>query len=92
MFKSPYLRHIFNEREELDEDTLEELVGRWWVHVGDDFLKDMVGAKALRMRSIWSKELVLNQLEGQLDVRKESGKKEKDVGEFVKEITSLKKL
>eukprot|EP00592_Proboscia_alata_P001735 CAMPEP_0194375778 /NCGR_PEP_ID=MMETSP0174-20130528/24335_1 /TAXON_ID=216777 /ORGANISM="Proboscia alata, Strain PI-D3" /LENGTH=430 /DNA_ID=CAMNT_0039156211 /DNA_START=281 /DNA_END=1573 /DNA_ORIENTATION=+ len=92
VFKSPYLRHIFNEREELDEDTLEELVGRWWVHVGDDFLKDMVGAKALRMRSIWSKELVLNQKEGQLDVGKESGKKDKDVGEFVKEITSLKKI
>jgi FMN phosphatase YigB (HAD superfamily) len=37
-------------------------VGPWWVHVGDDFLKDIVPAKEMAMRSIWSRELVLHKM------------------------------
>lgn len=40
----------------------EELVGPWWVHIGDDFVKDVVAAKSLNMRSVWSRELVLGKL------------------------------
>ena len=29
-----------------------------WIHIGDDFMKDIVGAKELQMRSIWCRELV----------------------------------
>jgi FMN phosphatase YigB (HAD superfamily) len=47
---------------ELTEDQLEELVGPWWVHVGDDFVKDIVASKSLNMRSIWTKEFIVNKL------------------------------
>ncbi|GKY96070.1 hypothetical protein MPSEU_000567200 [Mayamaea pseudoterrestris] len=44
----------------IDPDTF--TVGPWWVHIGDDFVKDIVAAKDFRMRSIWSRELVLHKL------------------------------
>jgi FMN phosphatase YigB (HAD superfamily) len=31
----------------LSDDELEELAGPWWVHIGDDFVKDIVAAKKL---------------------------------------------
>lgn len=34
-------------------------VGPWWVHVGDDFEKDIVGAKQMGMRTVWCREFVL---------------------------------
>jgi len=37
-------------------------VGSYWVHVGDDFVKDIVAAKDLRMRTVWSTELVQDKL------------------------------
>jgi FMN phosphatase YigB (HAD superfamily) len=37
---------------------VEERVGPWWVHVGDDFIKDVVASKSLGMRSVWCRELV----------------------------------
>lgn len=40
-----------------DED-LENAIGPWWVHVGDDFIKDVVAAKGLKLRTIWSRELI----------------------------------
>jgi FMN phosphatase YigB (HAD superfamily)/ribosomal protein L40E len=36
--------------------------GPWWIHVGDDFIKDIVAAKDLGMRTVWSRELVLHKL------------------------------
>jgi len=38
------------------EDNTE--VGPYWVHIGDDFVKDIVAAKDLRMRTIWATQLV----------------------------------
>jgi len=35
------------------------LAGNWWVHVGDDFLKDCAAAKAVGMRTVWARELIL---------------------------------
>jgi FMN phosphatase YigB (HAD superfamily) len=46
----------------LSDDELEELAGPWWVHIGDDFVKDIVAAKNLNLRSIWVRELVLDKL------------------------------
>jgi hypothetical protein len=46
----------------LSDDELEELAGPWWVHIGDDFVKDIVAAKNLNLRSIWARELVLDKL------------------------------
>ena len=39
-------------------DLLETAIGPWWVHIGDDFMKDIVAARDLGMRTIWSRELV----------------------------------
>ncbi|EJK53274.1 hypothetical protein THAOC_27318 [Thalassiosira oceanica] len=33
-------------------------VGPWWVHVGDDFFKDVVAAKECQMRTVWMRELI----------------------------------
>jgi len=40
-------------------DNFMDYLGPWWVHCGDDFLKDVVAAKELGMRTIWARELVL---------------------------------
>jgi FMN hydrolase / 5-amino-6-(5-phospho-D-ribitylamino)uracil phosphatase len=37
---------------------VEERLGPWWVHIGDDFIKDVVASKSLGMRSVWCRELV----------------------------------
>ena len=47
---------------EWTDDQLEELVGPWWVHIGDDFVKDIVASKSLNMRSIWTKELLVDKI------------------------------
>ena len=39
-------------------DLLETAIGPWWVHIGDDFMKGIVAARDLGMRTIWSRELV----------------------------------
>jgi FMN phosphatase YigB (HAD superfamily) len=44
----------------LTEDDAE--VGPYWVHVGDDFVKDIVAAKDLRMRTIWATQLIRDKL------------------------------
>jgi FMN phosphatase YigB (HAD superfamily) len=46
----------------ITDDELEEMAGPWWVHIGDDFVKDIVAAKNLNLRSIWARELVLDKL------------------------------
>jgi FMN phosphatase YigB (HAD superfamily) len=45
-----------------DEEELENSVGPYWVHVGDDFVKDIVAAKSLKMRSVWATELIRDKL------------------------------
>ena len=46
---------------DIDEDAVEafsDAVGPWWVHVGDDFFKDIVAAKECQMRTVWTRELI----------------------------------
>ena len=46
---------------DVDDDAVEaflEAVGPWWVHIGDDFFKDVVAAKESQMRTVWTTELV----------------------------------
>jgi len=42
--------------------SIEDILGPWWVHVGDDFVKDVVAAKDLNMRTVWCRELVMDKL------------------------------
>ena len=46
---------------DIDEDAVKafsDAVGPWWVHVGDDFFKDIVAAKECQMRTVWTRELI----------------------------------
>lgn len=46
---------------DIEDDAVEafaDSVGPWWVHVGDDFFKDVVASKEFRMRTVWSRELI----------------------------------
>jgi FMN phosphatase YigB (HAD superfamily) len=46
---------------DIEEDAVEafaDSVGPWWVHVGDDFFKDVVASKEFQMRTVWSRELI----------------------------------
>ncbi|KAL3945624.1 MAG: hypothetical protein SGBAC_000280 [Bacillariaceae sp.] len=45
-----------------NDDDLEDVVGAYWVHIGDDFSKDIVAAKSMKMRTIWAQELILDKL------------------------------
>lgn len=69
---------------DLDSST----AGPWWVHVGDDFVKDIVAAKDFGMRSIWAKELVRRKLSPEQRPDLEANKTIKSLEEFEKEVSS----
>lgn len=78
----PFLQNIFETfNGKLSTDDVEDIVGPWWVHVGDDFIKDVVPAKELKMRSIWARELILKK-----PPAPESSVPRKSMEEFVKEV------
>jgi FMN phosphatase YigB (HAD superfamily) len=56
------LNHVFDDDRTDNIDDLVDKLGPWWVHIGDDFMKDIVAAKDLKMRSVWSRELILDKL------------------------------
>ena len=43
---------------EISDDQIEEWIGPWWIHIGDDFIKDIVASNSLKMRNIWTRELL----------------------------------
>lgn len=56
-----YIKPFARSWKDVDEETVDafaEAVGPWWVHVGDDFFKDVVASKGFRMRSVWVRELI----------------------------------
>uniref|UniRef100_A0A6V2NPC6 Zinc-ribbon domain-containing protein n=1 Tax=Ditylum brightwellii TaxID=49249 RepID=A0A6V2NPC6_9STRA len=82
-----------NEKELMVEDG----VGPWWVHIGDDFIKDVVAAKDLRMRTVWARELVKKTTADSVPVttdntseEEEDEKPKKDVQELIKELSEKK--
>lgn len=48
--------------DELSNEEIESIIGPWWIHVGDDFVKDIVAAKNLKLRTIWCRELIQDQI------------------------------
>jgi zinc-ribbon domain len=45
------------ENDEISDEQIEELLGPWWIYIGDDFIKDIVASNSLKMRNIWTREL-----------------------------------
>jgi FMN phosphatase YigB (HAD superfamily) len=72
----------------IPDDLLEELVGSWWVHIGDDFIKDVVAAKELGMRSVWCRELIAKPVEEP----KVETEPNTTVEDFVKKISGMKDI
>ena len=72
VYKDDDLKHIFHgmddllndddnddfDDDDIDCDVLFDKMQDKWIHVGDDFMKDIVGAKELKMRSVWCRELI----------------------------------
>ena len=70
VYLSQDLQHIFYDVEndsddDIDCDALFEKIRNKWIHVGDDFVKDIVGSSELKMRTVWSRELVMDKLQQQ---------------------------
>lgn len=59
------------------DNFIESLIGPWWVHIGDDFGKDIVAAKNLNMRTIWSRELVKSSSQNNAEIQSTVSKQEK---------------
>jgi hypothetical protein len=80
-------------RESMDDEDLENLVGPYWVHIGDDFVKDVVAAKELRMRTVWATELVRDKLViGTNEADGGALTEVKKVEEFVKAVSEMKDI
>jgi FMN phosphatase YigB (HAD superfamily) len=67
------------------DEQLEFSVGPYWVHIGDDFSKDIVPAKGLNMRTIWAQELIREKLLQQTKIAKQE--ESRKVEDFVKEVS-----
>jgi putative hydrolase of the HAD superfamily len=66
----------------------EEQVGPWWVHIGDDFIKDIVAAKGMGMRTIWCRELVKGNSEAEASSSAPSSSR--TVEDLIKKVASMK--
>jgi FMN phosphatase YigB (HAD superfamily) len=86
----PSMQDIFgNSPSTLPADSLEEKMGHFWVHVGDDFTKDVVAGKGLNMRTVWCRELILDSLKQQTVVHREIPP-ELSVEDLVKQVSEMK--
>ena len=76
------------------DSTIEDMIGPWWVHVGDDFVKDIVAAKSLNMRSIWVKELIQGRVQKiqTASLQSTSSAKNRSLDDLVKEISQMEVL
>jgi hypothetical protein len=72
-----------------NEEELENSVGPYWVHIGDDFVKDIVAAKSLKMRTIWATELIRDRLQKRNSegAATDDQSATREVKDFVKEIS-----
>lgn len=74
---------------DVDEAAIEafsEAVGPWWVHVGDDFFKDVVASKAFQMRTVWVRELIGKKQTNIEEDKQTTQQQERTVEDLEKEI------
>ena len=60
-------------------DNYMDTLGPWWVHIGDDFLKDVIAAKDLGMRTVWARELVLTKEDNVFNNEQQSNRTVQDL-------------
>jgi len=101
------IEHVFSASGKLQDmglstiathEQAENAIGPWWIHIGDDFTKDIVAAKNLNMRTVWARELILDKIRpkpSQDDVASQNTDSdqpklspEKELIEFQKKINS----
>ena len=98
MISKPQLKDVFDKVKEWDDDLVNDAMGPWWVHIGDNFIKDIVAAKDMKMRSIWCRELIIEEEElgtkrddqnkdTQMTTQKE---KSRDVSDLMKDLAEMK--
>lgn len=74
-----------------DDFDLTEFVGPWWIHCGDDFVKDIVAAKSLNMRTVWARELVTDKV-AEANTNSKETAKTRSVEDLVKQVSSMKTI
>ena len=82
--------NIIDENDEINYDYIldNQIIGPWWIHIGDDFIKDIVAANELGIRSIWCQELVKEKLRiNEKKIKHESESEKRDVSDFMREVT-----
>jgi len=77
---------------DIEEEAVEafsEAVGPWWVHVGDDFFKDVVAAKEFQMRTVWTRELIggSDQKDKTINGENKSEKAQRSVTDLMNDIS-----
>eukprot|EP00804_Cyclotella_cryptica_P022959 CCRYP_014989-RA/>CCRYP_014989-RA protein AED:0.24 eAED:0.24 QI:136/0/0.25/1/0.66/0.75/4/0/410 len=77
-------RGMISEKEAVE--AFSEAVGPWWVHIGDDFFKDVVASKVFQMRSVWVRELIAKK-ETRIETKPQ---RERTVEELENEIAKQK--
>mmetsp|Transcript_1683 Transcript_1683/g.2289 ORF Transcript_1683/g.2289 Transcript_1683/m.2289 type:complete len:481 (+) Transcript_1683:94-1536(+) len=90
----PNVQDIFGSiQDSLTPENVESTIGRWWVHIGDDFTKDIVAAKDMKMRTIWARELILDKLKAKSEVANDkSSTNERTVQDLVKDLSEKRVL
>ncbi|OEU20927.1 hypothetical protein FRACYDRAFT_179801, partial [Fragilariopsis cylindrus CCMP1102] len=77
--------------DDIDDETLEGIIGPYWIHIGDDFLKDIVAAKEMKMRTIFAVGLVRDKLLDNTNTEKDDSNKKDakmDMAEFLQKVSS----
>lgn len=79
---------------DIEDEALEsfsDAVGPWWVHIGDDFFKDVVAAKEFQMRTVWTRELIIDDRDkkdsGAKDRHESDAKTQRSVTDLVKDVS-----
>jgi len=78
---------------DVDQEAIEafsEAVGPWWVHVGDDFFKDVVASKVFQMRSVWIRELIAKRQTNIEEEKETKQQQERTVEDLENEIAKQK--
>ena len=91
---SDLLQSGHHDVDNINDETLERIIGPvigpMWTHIGDDFLKDCVAAKDMKMRTIYAVGLVRDKIlaNGNEEKTNTADNVNMDITEFIKQVSS----